>query len=203
LHNDPDPIQALSSNYNPSLYVAYYSEASAIISDTSSPLCQIYLKDILLCKLQIRFLQLEGPRKSTTRDFTAVFTGTTERIIRENNYFLLQQLLKEVRGDCTLTLRIINDFSTVLQRAVSKEEGRKRRRQAATAKAATQAANQSTVKASVLVTPNPKQSRASTTHNPTEPSVEELQDILVGAQDSELALEKPRQLVGYDPGKYP
>ncbi len=60
LRNDPDPIQALSSNYNPSLYISYYSEASAIISDTSSPLCQIYLKDSLLCKLQIRSLQLDG-----------------------------------------------------------------------------------------------------------------------------------------------
>jgi hypothetical protein len=199
LRNNPCPVQALSTNYNPSVYVSYYCEESAIVSNNKSlRLCQIHLKDILLCKLQLRYLQLNGPLKSTTRNFTEVFTGTTEKKARENNYSLLQQLLREVRGDCTLTLRIINDFNKVLQRAVLKEEKQKQRRQAA--KAAPLSNRKipaivspnlkqfgETVRGSFtpsVVSPNLKQSQPSTKQPPF---LEELEDFLVGAQDSELA----------------
>jgi hypothetical protein len=64
----------------------------------------------------MRFLQLDAPRKSTTRDFTGVFTGSTERLILENNYDLLQQLLMEVHGDCTLMLRRINPAESHVER---------------------------------------------------------------------------------------
>jgi hypothetical protein len=129
-----------------------------------------------------------------------VFTGTTEKTARKNNYSLLQQLLREVRGDCTLTLRIINDFNKVLQRAVSKEEKQKQKQRRQAAKAAPL----SNRKLPTIVSPNSKQYgetvRGSFTHSVVSPNLkqsqpstkqppylEDLEDFLVGAHEAELA----------------